>query len=239
MFSHLIASAPHRDRTRPAAAGTMTSLALHGALVVAAVHATMPTERGVQTPSADIVSFVVVAKPKAEPAAADRVAPPRVLDLAPPAKFGFKLVTPPAVVPSAIPPVDWNTDFDVRDYTGRGEPGGTFDGLRDAAAPDFAQVFAAVTVDEPPERLAGPLPRYPEVLRQAGIEGTVVLQFVVDTTGLVDESTIEVLQATNQAFVAPAVVVVTKSVFRPGRIRGRHVRVLVSLPIGFALDTRR
>jgi protein TonB len=239
MFSQLIASAPHRCRTRPGAAGTMTSLALHGALVVAAVQATLPNRSEVHPARTDTMPIMFVAKHKSEQRTTERVAQPRALDLPNPVPFGFKLVDPPVIVPSEIPPVDGNTDFDLRDYTGIGTPGGAFDGLRGEVAPDLSQTFAAMAVDEPPRRIAGPLPRYPEVLRQAGIEGTVVLQFVVDTTGRVEESTIEVLRTTNRAFVAPAVVVVTKSLFRPGRMRGRAVRVLVSLPIGFALDSRR
>ncbi len=107
--------------------------------------------------------------------------------------------------------------------------------VRDPGATDLSVIFTMLAVDERPRRISGPMPRYPEVLRQAGVEGNVVLEFVVDTLGRVEESTIRVIRATNQAFVASAIVVIKKSVFRPARVRGRAVRVLVQQSVGFTI----
>ena len=145
------------------------------------------------------------------------------------------MIDPPSIVPTGIPPVDVTVDFDPLDYTGVGGPGGAFDGVRDPGETDLLVIFTALAVDERPRRISGPMPRYPEVLRQAGVEGNVVLEFVVDTLGRVEESTIRVIRATNQAFVASAIVVIKKSVFRPARVRGRAVRVLVQQSVGFTI----
>ena len=236
MFNHLIESAPRRRGNRSTAAGTMASLALHGAMALGAAYATMQSEAALRPVTTEPVPVVLVGEPKHEPEPKEPPARPAVPDMAPPSPLGFKVIDPPAIVPSELPPVDWDTDFNPRDYRGLGVPGGVFDGVHGLSGVHASPVFDVLGVDEPPERIAGPLPRFPEVLRQAGVEGRVVLQFVIDTTGLVDAATIEVLETTHRAFVAPAVVVVTRSVFRPGRIRGRAVRVLVRLPIGFALD---
>ncbi|HEV2672045.1 MAG TPA: energy transducer TonB, partial [Gemmatimonadales bacterium] len=58
--------------------------------------------------------------------------------------------------------------------------------------------------EENAEVLTAPLPTYPELLRQAGVQGKVVLEAVVDTTGRVLPLSISVVSATNPGFVAPA-----------------------------------
>jgi len=79
---------------------------------------------------------------------------------------------------------------------------------------------------------AGPM-RYPEVLKAAGISGRVVVQFVVDTTGHVDPSSFKLISTPHPAFANSAKELVTKSVFRPGRMRGQAVAVLVQQSINF------
>ncbi len=104
-------------------------------------------------------------------------------------------------------------------------------------------VVLEALLDEPAERLSGPLPQYPDKLRQAGIEGTVLLEFVIDTMGRVEEESIKILRSTNTAFEAPAREVIRQSLYSPGRVRGQAVRVLVSQQIGFTIqrepDTER
>jgi TonB family protein len=100
---------------------------------------------------------------------------------------------------------------------------------------DLSQTFTEAAVDTLPERLSGPLPRYPEMLRQAGIEGSVRLEFVIDTTGSVEEESIKVLQASNRAFEGPAKDVIARSLYRPGKVGDDPVRTLVSQQIGFTI----
>jgi protein TonB len=115
--------------------------------------------------------------------------------------------------------------------------GGIFSGVEGGTGPvDVTQTFREAAVDERPERLSGPLPRYPEMLRQAGIEGVVMLEFVIDTTGHVEAGSVKILQSTNRAFEGPAKVVIERSLYRPGRVRGQAVRVLVSQQIGFTIQ---
>ena len=74
---------------------------------------------------------------------------------------------------------------------------------------------------------------YPEVLKAAGIAGKVVVQFVVDTTGHVDPNSFKLISAPHPAFANSAKELVTKSVFRPGKMRGQAVAVLVQQSINF------
>jgi protein TonB len=150
---------------------------------------------------------------------------------------GFQTVDAPIDIPSEIPPIDLSERFDPRDFSGVGQEGGVFSGVEGGTGPvDLTQTFMEAAVDEPPERLSGPSPRYPEMLRQAGIEGSVVLEFVIDTTGRVEESSIKINQSTNRAFEGPARDVIRRSLYRPGRVRGQAVRVLVQQSISFSIQ---
>ena len=66
-----------------------------------------------------------------------------------------------------------------------------------------------------PQVLTGPLPRYPELLRQAGIQGRVLLEAIVDTTGQVLRDSILVVSATQSEFVAAARQALLTTLFRP------------------------
>lgn len=93
--------------------------------------------------------------------------------------------------------------------------------------------------DEPPVMLAGPAPAYPDLLRQAGIHGRVVLEAVIDTLGRVERGSIVVVESAHPGFVASAQQSLLKSLFRPARVRGKAVRVRVRVPIDFVLRDGR
>lgn len=96
-------------------------------------------------------------------------------------------------------------------------------------------LWSADAVQEKPEILSQPALIYPPVLRQAGIQGVVTLRFIVDTTGRVERSSIEVVHSDNPGFNQPATDLISRMLFRPGREYGRAVRVLIQLPVTFAL----
>lgn len=86
-----------------------------------------------------------------------------------------------------------------------------------------------------PELLAGPLPAYPDLLRQAGVEGQVVLEARVDTTGRVRRGSVVVVAATHPGFVEPARQALIATLFRPARVNGRAVPMLVRVPFAFSI----
>ncbi len=90
--------------------------------------------------------------------------------------------------------------------------------------------------DARPEVLFSPEVRYPPALWAAGIEGVVVVRFVVDTLGRADPSTIEVVQSTNVGFNRPAKDMVRGSRFRPGLIAGTPARIRSKLQVAFTLS---
>ncbi len=105
-----------------------------------------------------------------------------------------------------------------------------------AASPLESNVFVATVVDDPPEHVQCPSLHYPATMQQAGIEGAVLLQFVVETDGHVKPETVETIQSTHEPFEAPAEAMIAQCLFRPGRVRGVPVRVLVQMPLEFTLQ---
>jgi TonB family protein len=92
-----------------------------------------------------------------------------------------------------------------------------------------------VVTEERAEVLTAPLPVYPDLLRQAGVQGRVVLEAVIDTTGRVLSQSIAVVSATNPGFVAPARQALQATLFRPAMVAGKAVRMRVRIPYEFAI----
>ncbi len=234
MFDNLIVSNPKDKSLTKGVPGTVMSMVLHGGLIWAAVTVTAKAPEIIQEIIADTTMVFLTEEQEPEPEPEpEEAAPQQIVSLNPPPK-GFQTVAAPIDIPTDIPPVDLSERFDPRDFSGEGVEGGVFSGVEGGTGPvDLTQTFLEAAVDEPPERLSGPNPRYPEMLRQAGIEGSVILEFVIDTTGRVEETSINILSSSNRAFEGPARDVIRRSVYRPGRVRGVPVRVLVQQSISF------
>jgi protein TonB len=89
--------------------------------------------------------------------------------------------------------------------------------------------------DQSAEILTAPLPIYPELLRQAGLAGKVVLEAVVDTTGRVLAQSITLVSATHPGFVEPARQALLQTLFRPAMADGKPVRLRVRIPYDFTI----
>lgn len=226
MFDNLMESDPKKGGLRGTAATSFSSIAAHVVIIGFAVVATMKTAEEASSLVSDTTMVFIQDQEEEEPP------PPELLDLPPPK--GFRTLAAPINVPTSIPAIDLNQQFDPRDFSGVGVEEGIFEGIGDAPV-DLAQIFNEAVVDEPPERISSPPLEYPRTMQQAGVEGMVVLQAVIDTSGRVERGSIEVVQSTNAAFESAARRLLERSLFRPGRVRGRPVRVLIQLPIQFTL----
>ena len=230
MFDNLVVSNPKKQGVGTGASSAMTSATLHGAIIWAAVAATIAGEQIIEEIQDDTTMIFI----EQEEEEIEEEQPPELEIEAPPQ--GFLSLMAPINIPTEIPPIDLTQTFDPRNFSGIGVEGGVFSGVIGGEGPiDLSQTFLEAVVDERPERLSGPVPRYPEMLRQAGVEGVVMLEFVIDTTGRVEEQNVKILQSTNRAFEAPAKNVIVRSLYRPGRVRGVAVRVLVQQQIGFTI----
>jgi outer membrane biosynthesis protein TonB len=206
--------------------GSVPSLLVHALVIGGAVFATLSARERTSAVVAD-TSLVFLAPPP------ERQAPPPAPDLTMSLQ-GFQTVSVPAVIPTVIPPVALQEHFDPKDYTGTGVEGGRAAGLEVGAD----HVYEASAVDEQPQLLAAPPPAYPTLLREAGITGRVTLQAVIDTTGRADPATVKVLHSPNPGFEIPSRQWILKALFRPARLGGRLVRVIVNLPLDYSIAGR-
>lgn len=96
-------------------------------------------------------------------------------------------------------------------------------------------VFSVDDVQEKPERLAGPQPVYPPLLQQVQIEGSVMVEAIIDTLGHVEPNSLKVVQTANPGFNESAKQAILGSTFRPARLNGKAVRVLIHIPIQYSV----
>ena len=106
-----------------------------------------------------------------------------------------------------------------------------------SASTEDGEVF--MVVEDQPELVGGMSAlqesiSYPGTAKEAGIQGRVIVQFIVDEDGNVTNPTITrgVHEALNQA----ALDAVTAQEFEPGKQRGEAVKVQMSLPVTFRLQ---
>jgi len=79
-------------------------------------------------------------------------------------------------------------------------------------------------------------PDYPPSMVLRRVEGTAVLRFVVDSTGLIDLTTVRVISATHQAFAQAVIDAMPRMKYRPARIGVRAVRLLVEQSFSFKIQ---
>ena len=158
---------------------------------------------------------------------------------------GFQELLVPKDVEALPPPDPGGTAVDDKDFSGRGVVGGvaggkpppvvaadiaaqmaregTLSDIVEAASDTFQKAVSIEVVAVRPELLnrnevlALLLRHYPAALRQAGMEGSALVQFVVDTSGRVDPQSVTVISSTNALFATAAIEVAKKARFSPGR----------------------
>lgn len=96
-----------------------------------------------------------------------------------------------------------------------------------------------MVVEDDPEPIGGmeaiyDALEYPETARRAGIEGQVIVQFVVDEQGNVSQ--MEVLRGIGGGTEEAAMEAIQSVEWRPGRQRGQAVPVRFQLPVRFRLQ---
>jgi len=105
------------------------------------------------------------------------------------------------------------------------------------ASPRFDSVFTVLGVDSEVVRMDGSAaPAYPNSLLSAGVEGYVEAEFVVDTTGWVDLSSVHILNSSHQEFTSSVRLALMGMQFRPAWRGARKVRQLVSQRFTFRME---
>ncbi len=201
------------------------SAALHAALIGLALAL---TARG-PSPAAPPLAAVPIYLPGPAPAPAVPPAPATPL---PPAPVPIPVLQLPSTLPPPALPVPPAVSADPGLPPAPGmviTPPGATVGLPPAAP------IEARAADVPPVLVDHPALRYPEVLRQAGIEARILVEAVLDSAGLVEPGSLRIVSGGHALFEAEARAVVRASRYRAGRYGGRAVRVRVLVPVTFAL----
>ncbi len=107
----------------------------------------------------------------------------------------------------------------------------------EASVEEAPEIF--VVVENMPELIGGLAAiqreiRYPVIAKRAGIEGRVILQFIVDEQGRVTEP--KVVRGIGGGCDEEALRALQTARFRPGTQRGKPVKVKMSLPMTFRLS---
>jgi TonB family protein len=109
-------------------------------------------------------------------------------------------------------------------------------------APLGSRETPAVPSSEQYEEIAAPvlvpgskLPKYPSILREAGVQGNVLVSFDVDETGKADVATFKVIRSTHELFATAVREALPEMRFRPAERDGRKVKLNVEEPFTFTL----
>jgi protein TonB len=212
-------------------AGAIASVTTHTALIAAAVFATAqahvqpraPTEtfRPIYFPP----SMPQVHTPRSTPAA-----PTRPVD-------GHRMIFVGTHIDIAIPSIDITTVVSKPEDFGSASTGALRpDGVGTQTAP-YGSPFRADQVDRQVGLIPGVQPpAYPEALRSAGIEGKVVVVFVVDERGQPVHGSVRVVQSDNDLFADAVRVALGRLRFTPAEVGGKKVSQLVQMPFVFTLN---
>jgi len=114
---------------------------------------------------------------------------------------------------------------------GYGKPGSGV-GYRIKTYPPTVPFFK---VEIKPKPISIPVPDYPETVRDAGIEGTTVVEALLDLDGSVMDSRVQ-KSSGNQMLDAAAAEAALRAKFTPAMQRDKPVRVWISVPYRFSLS---
>lgn len=189
-------------------------------------------------------------KPKApEPPKIKAPELPKVETPAPPK--GFQVVPPPVAVPTSLPAVDLSkAATNENDFSGKGVAGGSAAGVKGGTGKegDTGKEAGAVKdeehhgpymefqVEKPVERIGGDAPEYPPLLKDQGVQGQVVAQFVVNESGRADMGTLKILNSSNSQFTAAVKNALPRMKFSAAQIGGKKVQQLVQMPFQFNIS---
>ena len=179
--------------------------------------------------------------------------PPRTTDIVEPVdSFQEPLGEVPAPAPIQAPPMAGPPAGAVSATPQRGGQAGGVEGgveggrvggqVGATGPPDEGGTFVAAVVDRKAELTnRRELPRimerlYPEVLKDAGIGGRVVVQFVVEPSGRIDMSTVKIMSADHDGLVEATRRALREFRFSPARMGDRTVRMLTQMPIVWQVE---
>jgi TonB family protein len=219
------------EYTRPdrRAAGTAASVAVHATLIALAVMATNPPDGFVQGLYQLANKVIYVAPPPRVPASDGSTEQLKFVDAAPVGEgsgfargpIGSDLERQPADLSPR--PGDLGTEktptVESRQYA-------SYDTVF-----TITEVDSAVAIDP-----ASAAPMYPPALLKLGIEGSVMVRYVVDSLGKADLSTLEIVRSSRIEFAVAVREALPNMRFTPARMGPKAVPQLVEQPFNFRIQ---
>lgn len=224
---HLLESGPHAPRG--SRAWPMVSVVFHTAMIVAAVVATarVPAARVFEVTRTSLVYASPARSTAPAPAAGVVPTQTRPAIVAPAVAFAPVALRFPELTPSAaIEPMP------MQPSAGQLAPSGILPGT----LPGDGEVHTARSVDRPvlPDA-RNPQPEYPALLRASGLEGEVLVRFIVDAAGRVEAASIEIASASHLLFGDAVRRWLLLTRYRPAEVSGTPVRQRVEQRVEFQL----
>jgi TonB family protein len=228
VFTQLLASRPAKQRSTM---GLVTSVVLHLSIVGGVLYATIrPQVVAAKEPPSKLIYI----DPTPEPL------PPVQRPIAPPVEgsAGAPIFSVPVIIPNALPEIPVGPLPPPTEFTPgtRFIPGGTPSTGGITAPPPGAAYFAEQVDVVVSIAKGSPVPAYPTALRPMGIDGSARFRFIVDSTGRVEVSSVEKVQATHEAFAIAVRNTLGRMRFTPAQVNGKAVRQLVELPFVFRVE---
>ena len=233
MFENLIETKPKKAKTGKQ---LLLSVVVHAVAIGGAVYGTLEAKEAIEKPKAEKVEFVEMKKEEPPPPENKPEPPPEVVAAPPPPK-GFQVLTAPIKIPEVLPEIDLTKKVtDEADFTGKGVAGGIAKGVVGGTAPVADQTYFEFQVEKQVAQIPGSINlRYPDMLRSANVEGEVLAQFVVDTSGRVEANSIKILKSSHDLFTNAVQQALRAARYYPAEIGGRKVKQLVQQPFNFTL----
>ena len=99
-----------------------------------------------------------------------------------------------------------------------------------------ARAYSENEVERTVQVPRAPVPRYPDALKSANVEGAVLIQFIVGTNGRVEPGSIKVISSPNRQFSDAVRDALLNAKYRPAQAGGHTVRQLVEQSFSFRLE---
>jgi TonB family protein len=233
MFGTLFESRARRQRRT---GGAALSVAAHIAIIGAATAATVHGRPAHSAPPKPLfVTFTLAAKPKPMPAERSARASSASTRLAAVPAAPTLTIGVPLTVPTSLPSFDL-TSFATPTAISIGRASGLQNG-HSGSAIDLGEATPSGNEWRGRELLMHIIsqgkPRYPEVLRQSGIDGHVLVQFVVDTAGYVDMRSVKFINSSHDLFTQAVRNALPSFRFKPAEVNGQRTAALAEMPFEF------
>ncbi len=234
----LIESAKHKGDSNKALT-LPVSIAIHGLVIGIALGASLWFVEDVPEPPIPVTFYAAAPPPPPPPPAAPKAAP-KPAEVQKPIPVKPTEMTAPTVIPEKIPQPLAAPEPEAP--AGEGVEGGVEGGVPGGVVGGVVGGTGPGTGDEPlrvggevkaPVLLQKIEPGYPEAARKARMEGVVILEAIITTSGSVED--VKVLKSVNPLLDASGVRAVQQWRYRPATLNGRAVRVYLTVTVTFNL----